>query len=183
MTDDTCAPRALNVNPDLIDIADLRFCRSVERLHRLGWRVLYELLAEFGAERLIQSAIDEKLNHWVARLDADVLAAVGGDRFPANPVHHLWGEEWTMDLARHIGDIARRILGDENKQRSTSRELRFGNKGSVSVEIAGPEAGHTFRFDTQEYGLGAFTLHDEPGLFLNLSGVFEEVRRATEDGS
>jgi hypothetical protein len=32
-----------------------------------------------------------------------------------------------------------------------------------------------------EYGLGAFTLYDEPAIFLNLSAVFAEVQRAAEE--
>ncbi len=39
-------------------VADLKFRRQVERLHRLGDRVLGEFLAELGAERGIQTVID-----------------------------------------------------------------------------------------------------------------------------
>ena len=37
-------------------VANLRFRRQVERLHRLGPRAIAELLAELGAERSIQTA-------------------------------------------------------------------------------------------------------------------------------
>ena len=61
-------------------VADLRFRRCVARLHRLGPRVTAELLAEIGGERGIQTIIDQKLDRYVG-LDAEALAAAGGDRF------------------------------------------------------------------------------------------------------
>jgi hypothetical protein len=36
-------------------------------------------------------------------------------------------------------------------------------------------------YDANQYGLGSFTLHDEPAVFLNLSAVFAEVQRAAEE--
>ena len=41
-------------------VADLKFRRQVERLHRLGPCVTAELLAEIGAERSIQTVIARK---------------------------------------------------------------------------------------------------------------------------
>jgi putative DNA primase/helicase len=44
--------------------------------------------------------------------------------------------ETTRDVARrHIAEIARYCLGPENARYSSETELRFGNKGSISVEI------------------------------------------------
>ena len=65
--------------------ADFRFAR-VTALHRLGPRALAELLAEFGCEHLIRSAIETKLRRYIERLTPGLLRAVGGDRFPASPI-------------------------------------------------------------------------------------------------
>ena len=61
-------------------IANMKFCRQVERLHRLGPRVTAELLAEIGTERSIQTVIDRKLERYI-ELDAEALTATGGGRF------------------------------------------------------------------------------------------------------
>jgi hypothetical protein len=53
------------------------------------------LMTPEADKRQLQCAIDlmNGVNGgWVARLDPDVLAAVGGDQFPGNPVHYIWGE-------------------------------------------------------------------------------------------
>ncbi len=42
--------------------ADMRFRHQILRLHRLGPRVVGELLAELGAERSIMTIIDRKLD-------------------------------------------------------------------------------------------------------------------------
>jgi hypothetical protein len=67
------------------------------------------------------------------------------------------GPIMTSDLAGHIGDIARRLLGEPNKTLSTKTELRFGSKGSVSVEIAGPNRGQWYDHENQ-IGGGAWKL-------------------------
>ena len=61
-------------------VADLRFPRQVQKLHRLGDRVLGELLAEIGAELSAQTPTDQKLDRY-AELEPEALAATGGDRF------------------------------------------------------------------------------------------------------
>ena len=61
-------------------VADLRFRRQVERLHRLGDRVLTEFLAEIAVERGITTIIDRKLATYVD-LDPAALEAGGGDTF------------------------------------------------------------------------------------------------------
>lgn len=66
-------------------VADLRFRRKVQRLHRLGDRVLDEFLAEIGAERGITTIIERKVERYVA-LDPKALKTLGGDRFPPLPI-------------------------------------------------------------------------------------------------
>ena len=69
-------------------VADLRFRRKVQQLHRLGDRVLGELLAELGAERGIQTIIDQKLDIY-AELNPEALEAAGGDKFWPAPLHEV----------------------------------------------------------------------------------------------
>jgi hypothetical protein len=64
---------------------DLRFQRAVGQLHRLGPRTLLELLREIGRERLISTYMEDKVGIY-ARLDAEILRALGGDRFPPRPL-------------------------------------------------------------------------------------------------
>jgi hypothetical protein len=63
----------------------------------------------------------------------------------------------TADLAPHIGDIARIVLGEPNRKHSTRTQLRYGRNGSVAVEIAGPEAGSWFDHE-EGVGGGAWEL-------------------------
>ncbi len=67
-------------------VADLRFRRKVQRVHRLGDRVFGDLLAEIGAERGIQTVIDQKLERY-AELDSKGLEAAGGNEFWPAPLH------------------------------------------------------------------------------------------------
>ena len=67
---------------------DLRRRDHVERLHRLGPRVLDELLLEIGAARSCLTAIETTLERY-AGLSQDVIAAADGDRFPARPFHEV----------------------------------------------------------------------------------------------
>ncbi len=69
-------------------VADMRFRHQVLRLHRLGPRVVGELLAELGAERSIQTVIDEKLDTYT-ELDPGTLEATGGDGFWPLPVRKV----------------------------------------------------------------------------------------------
>jgi hypothetical protein len=64
-----------------VDIADLRFRRQVDRLHRLGPRVLYEFLAELGSDRLIRTELELRVERYAA-LDPEILRATGGDSLP-----------------------------------------------------------------------------------------------------
>ena len=69
-------------------VADLRFRRRVERLHRLGPRAVGELLAEIAAERGIATVIDKKLETYVD-LDSVALEAAGGDTFWPVPLREV----------------------------------------------------------------------------------------------
>jgi hypothetical protein len=55
------------------------------------------------------------------------------------------------DLRAHAEKIARAILGSPNRRLSTRTQLRFGNNGSVAVEIAGEKRGQWF---DHEAGVG-----------------------------
>ena len=54
-------------------------------------------------------------------------------------------------LNDRIADLARALLGEPNRALSTTTQLRFGTKGSVAVEIDGPDAGKWF---DHEHGVG-----------------------------
>ena len=69
-------------------VADLRFRRRVQQVHRLGDRVFGELLAEIGAERGIQTIIDQKLEHY-AELDPQALEVAGGNGFWQPPLREV----------------------------------------------------------------------------------------------
>jgi hypothetical protein len=68
------------------DLAEVQFRGVVTRLHRLGPRVLAELLAEIGARYLIRQPIEATVAAYAARLDSAILAAVGADKFAPAPV-------------------------------------------------------------------------------------------------
>jgi hypothetical protein len=51
-----------------------------------------------------------------------------------------------------IEAVARKLMGDPNPKYSTKQELRFGNKGSLSVEIDGENAGCWFDHEAKEGG-------------------------------
>jgi hypothetical protein len=65
----------------LVDLGDARLRRHVERLHRQGPRVLFELLSEIGRERLLRVDIEGRVARYAA-LDPDAVEALGGDQFP-----------------------------------------------------------------------------------------------------
>ncbi len=67
-------------------VANLQFRRRVQQVHRLGDRVFGELLAEIGAERGIQTIIDQKLDRY-AELEPETLEIAGGDDFWSVPIH------------------------------------------------------------------------------------------------
>jgi hypothetical protein len=67
-------------------LADLRFARDVEALHRLGARALFQYLVELGQKRLIRADLEARTRRW-SRLDRTMLEAIGADRSPAAPIY------------------------------------------------------------------------------------------------
>ena len=65
----------------VMDLAEMRLRRDVERLHRLGPRPVYELLAEIGRDRLLMVYVERVVARYAA-LDPDVVAALGAYRLP-----------------------------------------------------------------------------------------------------
>jgi hypothetical protein len=59
--------------------------RQVEALHRLGPRVVSELLDELGRHYGLQADIERRLGKY-ARLDPALLRVLGVDRFPPTPL-------------------------------------------------------------------------------------------------
>jgi hypothetical protein len=64
---------------------ELRFERNVQLLHDLGARAVFELLRELAAARSIRSEIEALVERY-GRLDAEIVRAIGGDRFPPRPL-------------------------------------------------------------------------------------------------
>ncbi len=73
-----------------IDAADVRFRRKVRRLLGRGDRLIVEMLAELGAERLIATIIDQMLDRYLALAD-EALDATGARDFPPAPIHGVRG--------------------------------------------------------------------------------------------
>ena len=69
-------------------VRGFRFRRNVEKLHRLGPRVLHEYLVEVGAQRSIRTFLEDRIIDY-ATLDKRALAKLGGDRFPPVPIHRV----------------------------------------------------------------------------------------------
>jgi len=72
----------------VIDLAEARFARAVERLHGLGPRPFLEMLVELAATRLLRTEIKQVVARY-ARIKPAALAAVGGNRSPAPPIHPI----------------------------------------------------------------------------------------------
>ena len=72
------------------------------------------------------------------------------------------------NLSGHIGDIARRLLGEPNKALSTRTTLRFGNHGSIAVEVSGPKRGQWYDHE-HEVGGGSWEM-------LHIIGGFDNGR-------
>ena len=63
---------------------DIRRQRQAEHLHRLGARPVLEALVEVADGRDLGLVLDA-----FARLDPDIVNAVGGADFPAPPIHEV----------------------------------------------------------------------------------------------
>ena len=68
----------------------LRRQHLIERIHRLGARVVFELLDELDRHHGLGDDLDRRLEGYAA-LDQGLLATVGGDRFPALPIRLVGG--------------------------------------------------------------------------------------------
>ena len=69
-------------------IADLRRQRHIRKHHRLGPRVLDELLVEIGVERSITTVIERKVEAY-AELEREIFEAAGSDEFWQPPLHEV----------------------------------------------------------------------------------------------
>jgi hypothetical protein len=68
-----------------------RRTRLVERVHRLVPRVTFELLDEIACHHGLDADLDRRLERY-ARLDPEILRALGGDRFARSPIRVGSGE-------------------------------------------------------------------------------------------
>ena len=71
-------------------LARLRRQRQVEQVHRLGARVLFELVDELDRHHGLADDLDRRLERYAA-LDPEVLRALGADRLPVSPVRIVGG--------------------------------------------------------------------------------------------
>ena len=60
-------------------------------------------------------------------------------------------KEVVAALNARIGELARELLGEPNRELSTPTQLRFGTHGSIAVELEGDDAGRWF---DHEHGIG-----------------------------
>jgi putative DNA primase/helicase len=89
------------------------------------------------------------------------------------------------DLSRRIGDIARHLLGEPNRKRSSRYQLRFGSNGSVAVEVDGHRIGRWYDHEA-EVGGGPLALveikggmsREEAEAWLEQEGFAAPRRRA-----
>ena len=71
-------------------LARLRRQRQVEQVHRLGARVLFELVDELDRHHGLGDDLDRRLERY-AGLDPEVLRVLDGDRFPPSPLRVVGG--------------------------------------------------------------------------------------------
>lgn len=69
-------------------MAGLRRRHHVQQVHRLGDRVLDEMLIEIGNEYGIATGINQTVERYAA-LDPEALKLAGGDHFPPAPIHEV----------------------------------------------------------------------------------------------
>ncbi len=69
-----------------IGAAALRWQRAALRLHALGARAFAEAVAEVAQTHPAGADLLAVFETYAARLTADMLRAVGGDRFPPRPL-------------------------------------------------------------------------------------------------
>jgi hypothetical protein len=89
----------------VIDLDEERFGRLCDQLHRRGPRVLREFLAALGAERMITTIIEQKLQRY-RHLSPDLLRALMVDDIGAprrKPAHQIYDSE-RVDFCRAHAD-------------------------------------------------------------------------------
>ena len=69
-----------------------------------------------------------------------------------------------LALANDAREVATSILGEPNQKLSNANNLRFGSKGSMSVNIAGKHQGKFHNFETGESGNMIQLIQNELGL-------------------
>ena len=72
-------------------LARLRRQRHVEQIHRLGARVIFELVDELDRHHGLGDDLDRRPERYAA-LDDRLVAAVGADRFLASPQRVVGGQ-------------------------------------------------------------------------------------------
>jgi hypothetical protein len=68
----------------------LRRRRQCELIWRLGARVFFELIDELDRRHGLGADLDARLARY-ARLDPEILAAIGANQFPPAPLHIVEG--------------------------------------------------------------------------------------------
>lgn len=66
------------------------------------------------------------------------------------------GSDIAAELNRRMESLARHLLGEPNRALSSKQQWRYGNKGSLAIEIAGQKAGTWF---DHEEGVGGKLFH------------------------
>jgi hypothetical protein len=69
----------------------LRRQHLARQVHRLGPRVLFEVIDEIARHHDIAEDVDRRLAAYVDRLTPAMLRATGGDRFPPSPTRLFRG--------------------------------------------------------------------------------------------
>tara|TARA_R110000868_G_scaffold266583_1_gene525828 strand:+ start:42558 stop:46475 length:3918 start_codon:yes stop_codon:yes gene_type:complete len=68
-------------------------------------------------------------------------------------LQHYWdANDIQARLTQHAESVVKRLLGEPNAHLTSGEKLRYGNKGSLSIQLAGQHAGTWHNFETQESG-------------------------------
>jgi len=67
-------------------------------------------------------------------------------------------------LNARIANLARELLGEPNRALSNLRQLRYGTKGSIAIEIDGPKAGCWYDHENDVGGDGLELIRHQKGL-------------------
>jgi hypothetical protein len=86
------------------------------------------------------------------------------ERCPPHWPRGLSLAEVAARLNERPGDLARHLLGESNQALSTKTQLRYGRKGSIAVEIDGPERGRWYDHENDIGGDGLALICHKLGL-------------------